>query len=164
MEIRAGSLIFLDTNILLTATDKSRAYHKQAQDVFNAIFEYGYHLCTSGQVLREYLVVATRPVAANGLGLQTEEALNNLREFTSRMTFFEETEAVNTMLLNLTKTHTLKGTRIHDANIAALVKTYNITVLITENESDFSSFSEIEVMNIKEFFSSLVRCTSIIYF
>lgn len=157
METRAGSIIFLDTNILLTATDTSRAYHKQAQYIFNAMFDFGYHLCTSGQILREYLVVATRPVTANGLGLETEKALRNLREFSDRMTFFEETEAVNTTLLELTARHALKGSRIHDANIAAIVKTYKVSVLITENESDFSSFSEIEVMNIDDFTRSLVR-------
>jgi predicted nucleic acid-binding protein len=157
MEIRAGSLIFLDTNILLTATDKSRAYHKQAQYIFNAMFDFGYHLCTSGQVLREYLVVATRPVSSNGLGLETEKALKNLREFSDRMTFFEETEAVNATLLKFSETHALRSSRIHDANIAAIVKTYKASVLITENESDFSSFSEIEVMNIDDFTRSLVR-------
>ena len=30
---------------------------------------HGWHLAASGQILREYLVVATRPLDANGLGL-----------------------------------------------------------------------------------------------
>jgi hypothetical protein len=42
-------------------------------------------LATTSQVLREYLAVATRPVAVNGLGLGVDDALANVTAFRGRM-------------------------------------------------------------------------------
>src|SRR5262249_22065668 len=45
----------------------------------------GIVLAAGTQVLREYLAVATRPVAVNGLGLATADALANVAAFRGRM-------------------------------------------------------------------------------
>lgn len=42
----------------------------------------GTTLYTSGQIVREYLSVATRPAAQNGLGLTVSDALDNARYMT----------------------------------------------------------------------------------
>jgi len=68
----ASTAVLLDTNVLLTATTPALALHEAALEILNAGSDRG-ALVTSGQVLREYLVVATRPVEVNGLGLSPEE-------------------------------------------------------------------------------------------
>ena len=65
----AGDILFVDTNVLLTATDESRPQHRDAGRLFGESGLHGLHLAASGQILREYLVVATRPPDTNGLGL-----------------------------------------------------------------------------------------------
>lgn len=99
MEIKAGYILFLDTNILLTATDTSRENHAEALHLFKAALETGFHLCLSGQ------------------GMDTAEEL-----------------------LQLTVTHQLKGKRIHDTNVTAVMKSHAVTKLITENVKGTSKF------------------------
>ena len=52
--------VFVDTNVLLSASDPQRALHHAALEILNDWPNQGQALATSSQVLREYLVVATR--------------------------------------------------------------------------------------------------------
>jgi len=49
-------------------------------------------------VLREYLVVATRSIESNGLGLSLADALANRDMLEARMRFLDETHAVSVRL------------------------------------------------------------------
>ena len=59
MAPRAGEILFVDTNVLLTATDELRPHHQAAQRLIAESGARGVHLAVSGQILREYLVDAT---------------------------------------------------------------------------------------------------------
>ena len=91
----------LDTNVLLAATDERRAEHRDALTVFNDWAAGPTDLCTSGQVLREYLAVATRPTTHNGLGMTMPDALRNVRAFRGRTTLLAEDATVSDRLLGL---------------------------------------------------------------
>jgi predicted nucleic acid-binding protein len=69
--------LLVDTNILLEATDAIRTYHQEARE----LIESYPGLVLPAQVIREYLVVTTRPTAANGLGMSLADALANARQF-----------------------------------------------------------------------------------
>ena len=114
----AGEILFIDTNVLLTATDELRSQHREAQRLITESGPHGLHLAASGQILREYLVVATRPREANGLGLQVRDAIANVNEFLRHLHLYEENEEVSRRLRGLAATHGLHGRRLHDANIA----------------------------------------------
>lgn len=146
MTITAGEIVFVDTNVLLSATDRSREHHDVSRRLFLAAKRYGYHPAMSGQILREYLVVATRPVAENGLGLSTTEALHNAELFArAPAVFCDEPESVSERLQALARTHDLKGKRLHDANVVATMLVHGISRLVTHNLGDFSGFPEIDV-------------------
>ena len=70
---RVDEVLFLDTNILLAATDESRHNHLLASRLLAASGSLGCRCALSGQIIREYLVVATRSVEANGLGLDAAD-------------------------------------------------------------------------------------------
>ena len=150
-----GDLVFLDTNVLLGATDISRSGHDQCRQVFQKALSSGIHLCLNGQVIREYLVVATRRVAENGLGLAVEDALFNIEQFRRKTVLLEETEAVSKSLVNLVELHGISGKRLHDANIAATMSAHRVGYLITLNLTDFDSFKEIECFEPEVFLSRL---------
>ena len=150
MEITVGEILFLDTNILLIATDESRPHHRFARKVIATHNRSGIHLGVSGQIIREYLVVATRVSEANGLGLGPNEALSNVEVFGQRLVFFDETEAVSNELRLLIGSCELTGKRIHDANVVATMLTHGLSKLITENKGDFSVFSDIETFGLAE--------------
>ena len=97
----AGEILFLDTNVLLTATDELRAQHRAAQGLITESGARGIHLAASGQILREYLVVATRPREANGLGLDVKDAVGNVNQFLRHLHLYDENEEVTRRLRRL---------------------------------------------------------------
>jgi len=141
MTPKVGDLVFLDTNILLTATDESRPGHQSARRFVSKSGQKGLHLVMSGQIMREYLVVATRPLHVNGLGLVAKEAMSNVRVFRRYIACFEETTASTTKLLDICEALQLHGKRIHDANLVAIMLTHGIQFLATDNLNDFSSIA-----------------------
>jgi predicted nucleic acid-binding protein len=59
MRIKRGSRIFVDTNVLLEASDAGRPCHSLTSCVWEDWPAAGLHLVLSGQVVREYLVVSS---------------------------------------------------------------------------------------------------------
>lgn len=142
-----GELVFVDTNVLLSATNSASGDHETARRLFPVARDAGCHLAVCGQVLREYAVVATRPVTGNGLGMEHDKALRNMEWFRNQMVFLEETEPVFDELHRLIGRHEYTGTRIHDANIAAVAIAHNARAIITANTNDFSAIDELGVLS-----------------
>ena len=148
--MKAGDVLFLDTNVLLTATEVGRESHGSARSLVETSERSGIHLAVSGQIFREYLVVATRAADRNGLGLAVRDALNNVREFTKVTIFYDESRSVHQALLGLLATNDVTGKRIHDANVAATMIAHGLRFLATENVGDFASFKDLEPFTITE--------------
>ena len=146
----AGDILFVDTNVLLTATDESRPQHRDAGRLLGEAGRHGLHLAASGQILREYLVVATRPPDTNGLGLQVHDAVANVSEFLRYLHLYDETEEVARRLHQLGPTYGLHGKRLHDANVVATMAIHGIRALVTQNPDDFAPFDEIELVMIAD--------------
>ena len=129
--------VFLDTNVLLTATTPARPLHEAALEVFDVWPDRGLRLCTSGQVLREYLVVATRPAEVNGLGLSLEDALVNASRIGERLQVLAEGEATLRRLERIVRDFGCRGKQVHDAHIVATALEHGVAKLVTENTADF---------------------------
>lgn len=142
-----GEVVLLDTNVLLAATDRSRAAHHASREFLTRSARSGIHCAVTGQVLREYLVVATRPIEVNGLGLALEDGLANTKVFRARCSFLEESEPVSLELEALVGRYSISGKRIHDANIAAVLAVYRIPRLITVNQDDFAIFTHVHTLS-----------------
>jgi predicted nucleic acid-binding protein len=130
----------LDTNILLTATDEGRAEHRQAMRIFNDWAGRSTTLYASGQIMREYLAVATRPADKNGLGLTQAAAVANVRVLRARTSLLAEDSRVADRLLELMDEIPCGGKQVHDANVVATMLVHGIDPLITINLADFSRF------------------------
>ena len=146
----AGNPLFVDTNVLLTATDESRLLHLDAMQILDASLSQDLRLAASGQVLREYLVVATRPTEVNGLGLSVPDAIANINEFLRHLELYDETVDVSARLRQLAIDHKLRGKRLHDANIVATMSVHGISTLLTQNGDDFAPFEDIVIVAIPD--------------
>jgi predicted nucleic acid-binding protein len=143
--------VLVDTNVLLEATAPARDLHRAGRGVFDEWPNRGVRLCLSGQVLREYLVVATRGAEVNGLGLGIGAALDNVAAFLDRCRFLPEDGAVARHLRELLRNFPCTGKRIHDANLVATGLVHGVTKLVTANAKDFEPFdSLVEVMPLGE--------------
>jgi predicted nucleic acid-binding protein len=132
----------LDTNVLLAATDEGRAEHDQALAIVNDWPGRGTTLYASGQIMREYLAVATRPAEKNGLGLTPADALANVRAFRSRTTLLAEDGKVADRLLALLEDVACGGKQVHDANVVATMLVHGIGSIVTINTEDFTRFGQ----------------------
>lgn len=133
-------LVLVDTNVLLTATTPARQLHAAALSVLNEWPNRGVRLCTCGQILREYLVVATRRPEVNGLGLSRETALGNVEKLAARMRFLDEDQRVAASLQSILRRTECSGRQIHDANLVAVAERYEVARLVTANAGDFVRF------------------------
>lgn len=131
--------IMLDTNVLLAATDEGRPEHTDALMIINE-WASDVTLCTSGQILREYLVVATRPAERNGLGLKTADAVGNVRAIRERTAFLAEDARVAGRLSALLVDVECGGKQVHDANVVATMLAHGVGMVITMNIGDFARF------------------------
>lgn len=147
----AADAVLLDTNVLLTATSPARPLHRKALAVLQAWPLRNISLCVSGQILREYLVVSTRPVDVNGLGLGLEAGLENVAELQSRLRILDEPAAVFAQLQTLVRRHECSGKQIHDAGIVATAVVNGVNRILTGNASDFRRYAaHVEILNLAE--------------
>ena len=143
--------VVVDTNVLLAATAPSRGLHRQALSVLNDWPNRGVRLCLSGQILREYLVVATRPPAHNGLGLSVQDALANASALVDRVRLLNEDERVALRLRTLVGEAACSGARIHDANVVATALVHGVGSIVTANVTDFRPFRpQLAVLDLAE--------------
>jgi predicted nucleic acid-binding protein len=136
----AAEPVLVDTNVLVEATDERRKHHRSAFELVEN--RPGLTLCA--QVIREYLVVATRPAAraGNGLGLSLPEALQNIAAFRERMRLLPEEKPVLPALFKLLDSVRCSGKRIHDANVVATAMTHGVHAILTFNLDDFRGFRQ----------------------
>jgi predicted nucleic acid-binding protein len=132
----AAERLLVDTNILLEATDDRRPYHHAAKD----LIESHASLVMPAQVVREYLVVATRPVEVNGLGLSLSDALANVREFRQVIRLLPEGKPLLPSLLRLLTAVPCTGTRIHDAHIVSSAMVHRVKTIVSLDTDDFAPF------------------------
>jgi len=134
--------VMLDTNVLLAATDEGRAEHRDALTILNEWAASGTTLCASGQILREYLAVATRPADKNGLGLKPVDAVSNVRAIRERTAFLAEDARVVDRLQGLLADVDYGGKQVHDANVIATMLVHGVGTVVTMNVHDFAPFEQ----------------------
>jgi hypothetical protein len=101
--------------------------------------------CTA-QVLREYLVVATRPESANGLGLSLPNAVANIRQFRKKVALVLEPAVCLDTLLTWAERHGTTGRKLHDLQILLAAYHGGMDALLTANTRDFPEIEEIAIL------------------
>src|SRR5262245_35992465 len=112
--------VLLDTNILARMAQPGTAPYHVAVDAVNALQVRGDMLCLVPQVLYEFWVVATRPVAANGLGLTAAQADAELTQVLGLFPlFFPDTAGIFPQWRRLVASFQVLGRNAHDARLVA---------------------------------------------
>jgi len=140
MSAEPTTLVVVDTNVLLAATDRSRDSHSAATQL---ISEDERRLAITPQIVREYLAVATRPLEVNGFGLAGEDAVANVEQFLDDMELLSEDAATTRLLLELIGQASAAGKQVHDANVVAVALAHGAAAIITDNARQFARFAEL---------------------
>jgi predicted nucleic acid-binding protein len=139
--------VLLDTNILTRLAQHSHPMHAAARDGVAALQAGGRTLFIVPQNLYEFWVVATRPAAANGLGLTAAEADAELARLQGLFPLLADTPAILSEWRRLVVAHTVLGKNGHDARLVAAMLVHGLVELLTFNLADFARFPGITVLD-----------------
>ena len=133
--------MFVDTNVLVAARFVTAPAHVIACRCLDRAGNSGEPLHISRQILREYLVVVTRPqIWLESLAI--DDALEDATSLISSFTVLEDGPNVMAMLIALCRKVPVAGKQIHDANIAATMLAHGERRLLTLNAKDFRRYGQ----------------------
>ncbi len=136
----------VDTNLLIRSVEKCHPKQQVSQDAINALLLRGETVCVFPQNLYEFWVVATRPLANNGLGLDVADALIRLTCFEQLLVLKLDRPELYSEWKQLVVSQAVKGKPAHDARIAAAMQVHGVTHLLTFNGDDFKRFQNITIV------------------
>jgi hypothetical protein len=132
----------VDTNVLVYSTVLGNPWYDQARQWLAALQNSGSHLCTTTQILREYMVVLTRgSVFEKSFGV--DQVLGQIEALLLSLTILDEPVEAAELLRVLVRRYQIQGKSIHDANVIAVMLAHGLRRLATYNPSDFQRFDEI---------------------
>jgi predicted nucleic acid-binding protein len=137
----------LDTNILLRSSDPNSPWQGLADASVAQLLAEGHQLWVTSQNIIEFWVVATRPVDVNGLGWSVEKTRAEIEQILNQFPQLEETPPIFPLWLNLVTIYQIKGKRVHDARLVAVMQAHAITHLLTFNPGDFSNIDNITIVH-----------------
>ena len=145
MATMAADPAFVDTNVLVYASQKQSNFYTRAVARLEQARRDGEALWISRQVLREYLATTTRPQPGQPL-LPMAQAIADIEGFERDFNVAEDGPEVFDALLGLLRRFSTAGKQVHDANIVATMLAHGVTRLLTFNVGDFRRFAVIEVI------------------
>jgi len=137
----------IDTNILLRTSDPNSTQYSLAENAVYHLLNQGHELFLVPQVLIEFWVVSTRPVAVNGFGWNAQRSQAQIEQFLSQFDLLTETPDTFSYWFQMVHQYQIQGKRAHDIRILAVMKTYGITHLLTFNPKDFVDTNESTVVH-----------------
>jgi predicted nucleic acid-binding protein len=127
----------IDTSILARLANAADAQHAIAAKAVLELHRRGEVLQVTPQVLVEFRNVATRPVAANGLGLSITDTEAQAATFEARFPLQAETPDIYAAWKALVGALGIIGKQVHDARLVAICHVHGVTHLLTFNVSHF---------------------------
>ena len=139
--------MLIDTSTLLRTLQPSHPQRETARVAIKALTARGRDLHIVPQILVELWVVATRPVAQNGLGLSTTEAAAELMRLKSMFPLLPDTPAIHPVWESLVIQYRVSGKPAHDARLVAAMQVHGLTTILTFDRTGFSRYAGIEVLH-----------------
>ncbi|MDA1052359.1 MAG: PIN domain-containing protein [Planctomycetota bacterium] len=140
-------MILVDTNVLLRSAQPGHLHFTAAKNAVKTARLRGYTPCIVPQVIYEYWVVTTRPLADNGLGVTTVEAEVEIEKLIEQFHFYRDERAIFDRWQQLVVQHKVSGKTGHDARLVAAMERHQIKHLISFNDQHFHRFPSISVIH-----------------
>jgi predicted nucleic acid-binding protein len=139
--------IILDTNILLRTPFDEKSAPTEASRAWVELVKRGFTVGTTFSNLAEFANVSTRPTTGNGLGLSPAQSQARIRSFENDLVVYSESLEIYAIWKDLIVAHNVRGTKVHDTRIVAIMLHFGIRGILTYNTSDFVRFPEIVTLH-----------------
>lgn len=144
------TIVLLDTNILLRLSDGASPEQSGAAHAVAALRLRGDQPCITVQNIIEFWAVATRPLDANGLGWSTQQTATEITHLLDTFPLLIDTSDILAQWLTLVTVHDIKGKKVHDARLVAVMLAHGVTHLLTFNVDDFTGYPHITILHPKD--------------
>lgn len=142
--------VLIDTNILLRSIQKRHPACRAARKALVTLYRDRHGLYLTPQNLAEFWNVCTRPTDANGLGLSIEATDNYTKQLEKFFVILPESAEVFEEWRRIVVEYSVRGVKVHDARLAAIMKVYSLEKILTFNTQDFTRFSFIKAFHPEE--------------
>ena len=143
----AAAATLVDTNVLLRLLQPQHPQYSTAAKAVAELRQQRVDLCIAPQNLVEFWVVATRPVANNGLGMLPLTIAGELRVLNGLFRLLEGKPGVAGAWERLAGTYLISGKQAHDAHLVAVMLVYGVTNILTFNLAGFQRYPDITVLD-----------------
>jgi predicted nucleic acid-binding protein len=133
--------VLIDTSILARLANSADAHHAVADRAVIELHRRGELLHIAPQNLIEFRAVATRPITANGLGLDLVATEAKAAIFEATFALLPDTPDIFLAWKSLVATAGVIGKRVHDARLVACCHVHRVGSLLTFNVQDFAGLS-----------------------
>jgi len=130
--------VLVDTSVLGRLANRSDSAHAVAQAAVAELHRRGEVLNVTAQNLIEFRNFATRPVAANGLGLSPAAAGGVIAAFEAAFPLLEENPAIFPAWRKVVDGLDVVGKQVHDARLVAVCHVHGVTHILSFNVSHFT--------------------------
>jgi predicted nucleic acid-binding protein len=128
----------VETSILGRLANVASLQYPLAARATLKLHRHGHSLRTAPQNLVEFRNFATRPIAANGLGLSPSVAEGQAAQFEADFPTIPETPDIFPAWKAIVQSLGIIGKQVHDARLVAVCHVHRITHLLTFNVRHFS--------------------------
>lgn len=135
-----------DTNIIFRRVLKDDPLHPLVTDAVNVLLRQQAEVFLCAQNLIEFHALATRPEAANGLGMSVERALDESKRIRDLFPLLPDTEEVFLRWRELVEKHQIVGRQVYDTRIVAVMTVHKVSRILTLDPDHFRRFTEIQVI------------------
>jgi predicted nucleic acid-binding protein len=139
--------ILVDANVLVRLAESTSKLHGVAAAAVASLRTRGDVLHVVPQCVYEFWVVASRPVANNGLGLSIPECIQELADIELSFSFLDDKPTMYTEWKSIVTTIGCQGKIAHDARYVAAMRAHGLTHLMTFNVGDFARFQGLTLLD-----------------
>jgi predicted nucleic acid-binding protein len=140
-------LILVDTNILVRYARTTDADFATVDAAVTTLHANGDLLCVVPQNVYEFWAVATRPAAANGLGLSITECTSEVALIKRLFRLLQDMPGLFNEWERLVETYSCHGRVSFDARLVAAMRTHGVTRLLTFNTAHFARFPGVTILD-----------------
>jgi predicted nucleic acid-binding protein len=137
----------VDTNILVRLFVGRDPLSPAANAAISELRRQRASVSVAHQSLVEFWAVSTRPVDANGLGLPTEDAAEELDRLQGTFRVLDDPAGTFWRWRQLVQAHGVRGRQAYDARLAAIMIESGIDHILTFNVDDFRRYPGITVVS-----------------
>ena len=138
--------VLVDTNILLRSAQPNHPLCPQATRAVSKLLRRNAAVFFSSQNIAEFWNIASRSAAMNGLGLSLSEVQQEIGGIENLLTLLPDIPAIYPVWKQLVRGHSVRGVKVYDARLVAIMNVYAVDSILTFNAVDFQRYGNINVL------------------